>query len=342
MKALSITSGILAVGFLSGTILSPCRDQVSDALPDSLQRKVIHVDSASHGGSWNIAIGGFQGGDTLTLTDWLLRADVPIVFGCCHEAFGWYDTLSGTNVVVPAGYQKTDTIDVVIHAIRLQIADRPVVVISGQKTDGSFRFSRSTEVRLEGDMVYYNIHDQSFSKNRERYTRPLLINKSLQLKAINTSPHKAPSPPTLLNLIKITDFERIGSSPVPTSTPTPDNMFRLVDGDTTNYLAWNTCNIEILLNPGVARTPASLTVWFGAHPDKPSQMPDRIFFDGSDDGQEWKTIASKKTDRKKMRRRPVAVVELPARAVSYRYFRIRTEGPAKTMTIAETALRFGH
>ncbi|MDD2964555.1 MAG: hypothetical protein PHU33_11465 [Bacteroidales bacterium] len=257
-------------------------------IPDTLFR-VAEARYNALEGLWQVNTNGFCPGDTLRVANLIPHPGTLFQAGCCGTTEGWYDTLTGLHLVVPADTSLEESYSILFGADESTPSPQPTVVASGHKVVGAWRFSRTVELRLNGDQVRYKLVDSNGSSPWLLYSKPLLINRSCLLQTYNLTSGKLASLPATLQLIRIDDFERISATPDPEPLASPDALFRLVDGDTTSGTSWKTAKTTLLFNPGVERKANAISFWLGESGEK--KLPRQIVVETSSDNQNWIQIA---------------------------------------------------
>lgn len=250
--------------------------------------------------SWNLL-----SADTLNISGLLPHEGTPYMIDCCTETTGWYDTIAGLKILVPTGFSAKDTLEISFAADLIELSSTPECYISQEHIKNSFRFSRTTELRLKGSQVYYSYGTIRSTGRWIRYTSPLLINRSGILWLVNKELRKGPSRPVAVKLIRIHDFEGIKSNPLPVSPKTTDQLFYLNDRDTAltpddsnRWVTWNSGKIELLFNPGMSRTLRSMSIGFIQQSAAKSALPKKIEIWGASHSGQWERITTKRVRKK--------------------------------------------
>lgn len=337
---LLMLSGFNSVFGLNGSVYS-CK-------PDSSECKgSITVVYDISDNLWHLTANNVSSGDTLKVAGLLPHEGTPFMVGCCSETSGWYDSISGLNILIPEDISIDSLTSISFAADSLPLSGNPSVTAPGFSSGDSYRFSRSAEIRISGQQIFYSFGSRCRPGQWLAYTRPFLVNRTCYLWATNREQGKAASPPTRLQLIRINDFERLSTIPEAVGGSSPNHLLRLVDGytalnpaDSSAWVTWNSSEVEITLNPGVERTPDSLVIGFASSAQEGIDLPESVRFLGSADGQNWTIISEAKPGNSTQDKRVKVVLNMRKPLASFRYFKVTVHGQGEKTAIDEIGLRF--
>ncbi len=296
---------------------------------------------------WVIRYWNLNPGDTLNISGLLPHDGTPYMTGCCTETTGWYDTITGLRILVPDDLSVNDTLEVSFAADLIELSSPPECYTSQERIKNSLRFSRTTELRLRGSQVFYSYGSKSSSGKWNRYTSPLLVNRSGVLWLVNKETRKGPSKPVAIKLTRIHDFEGIKSNPLPVSPNTADQLFYLNDRDTAispadsnTWVTWNTSNIELLFNPGMSRTLLNLSIGFIQQQSVKSSLPKKIEIWGASHSGQWECITTKRIRKIANQFCQRVSISIPTPPKEFRFYKIVLTGKGPRLSIDETAFEF--